>query len=366
MISLRTMMMRGGTSSGVYLLKSDLDETGLEPDVLLSAILGSLDRRQVDRFGGDGSTTTKVAIVGPSSRPDCDVDYLFAQVDLATLWVDWTLTCGNLLAGVAPFAIERGLIAPADPYTAVRVHLVNTGATVMVSVGTPGACLHYDAGCQIAGVPGQAAPVDLVFSNFCGGRTGELFPTGHLVDQIGDVEITAIDAGVCAIIADARAFGITGSESPRQLNRDPGLLDRLARLRLRAALAMGLGDPRGYVLPKVLLVSESECGDVRSRYFVPDRCHTAHAVSAAICLATASAVPDTVAGRLINRPFRARPIVVEHPTGTMTIDITRAGDSDRGIWAAVRSTAQKLFDGYVFADMYREPCLIGAVGAGVT
>jgi 4-oxalomesaconate tautomerase len=366
MISIRTMMMRGGNSSGVYLLKSELDETGLAPDVLLSAILGSLDERQVDSFGGDGSTTTKVAIVGPSTRPDCDVDYLFAQVDLATLWVDWTLTCGNLLAGVGPFAIERGLIAPADPYTTVRVHLVNTGATVMVSVGTPGARLSYDSGCEIGGVPDFAAATDLVFNNFCGGRTGKLFPTGRPIDIIGDVAVTAIDAGVCAIIAEAKSFGITGSESPEQLNSDAGLLDRLARLRLRAAMAMGLDDPRGYVLPKVLLVSESTRGDIRSRYFLPDSCHPTHAVSAAICLATASAVPDTVAGRMVDRPFRARPIVVEHPTGTMTIDITRAGGNDLGIWAAVRSTAQKLFDGYVFADMYREPCLIGAVGAGVT
>jgi 4-oxalomesaconate tautomerase len=366
MISLRTMMMRGGTSSGVYLLKSDLDETGLDPDVLLSVILGSLDRRQIDQLGGDSATTSKVAIVGPSTRPDCDVDYLFAQVDLATLWVDRTVTCGNLLAGVGPFAIERGLIETISPCTAVRVHLVNTGATVTVSVATPGGFLRYDGDCQITGVAGQAVPIDLMFSNFCGGRTGKVFPTGHPVDHVGDVAITAIDAGVCAIIARAREFGITGGESPQQLNDDGELLHRLERLRLRAALAMGLGGSHGYVLPKVMLVSESDCADVRSRYFVPGRCDAGHTVSGAVCLATAGAFCDTVAGRLLAHPFDTGPTVLEHPAGTMSIDISHAGDSDFGICAAVHSTARKLFDGYVFADMHREPCLIGAVEAGVT
>ncbi|BAX92521.1 PrpF domain-containing protein [Mycobacterium shigaense] len=354
MISLRTMMMRGGNSSGVYLLKSDLDETGIDPDVLLAVILGSLDPRQIDSLGGDESTTSKVAIVGPSTRPDCDVDYLFAQVDLSTLWVDWNLTCGNLLAGVASFAIERGLVTEAHPVTAVRVHMVNSGAAVTVTVGS-------------GGVTGRPAAVELIFDNFCGGRTGRLFPTGRPVDHLGEVAITAIDAGVCAVIAEARDFGLTGGESPEQLNSDSALLDRLERLRLRATVAMGLGDSRGFVLPKVMLVSASERADFRSRYFVPDRCDAGHAVSAAVCLATAGAVSDTVAGKLLGRPAGIRPMVLEHPTGTMSIDVTRIGDSDLCVGASVRSTACKLFDGYVFADMYKEPCLIGGTAeAGVT
>ena len=153
MIALRAMMMRGGTSKGVYLLKSDLDETGLDPDVLLPAIMGSPDGRQIDGVGGGSSTTSKVAIVGPSTRPGCDIDYLFAQVDIATKRVDWTPTCGNLLTGVGPFAIERGLIAGADGLTAMRVHLVNTGATVTVSVAHSRVdVVRYEGGWQISGV----------------------------------------------------------------------------------------------------------------------------------------------------------------------------------------------------------------------
>ena len=353
MISLRAMMMRGGTSKGVYLLKSDLDETGLDPDVLLPAIMGSPDGRQIDGVGGGSSTTSKVAIVGPSTRPGCDIDYLFAQVDIATKRVDWTPTCGNLLTGVGPFAIERGLVAGADGLTAMRVYLVNTGATVMISVPTPGGRVRYEGGWEISGVPGQAAPIDTVFSDFCGGRTGALLPTGRPVDDVGGVTVTAIDAGVCAVIAEAAEFGVAGDESPQQLNARPGMLERLESVRLRAALAMGLGDARGCVLPKVMLVSKSDRADIRSRYFVPDSCHPTHAVSGAICLATAATICGTVVARLLARPFRAGPMVIEHPAGTMNIEITSPG-GDLGLWAATRSTARKLFDGYVFADMSRK------------
>ncbi|MDT5348750.1 MAG: 4-oxalomesaconate tautomerase [Mycobacterium sp.] len=353
MISLRAMMMRGGTSKGVYLLKSDLDGTGLDPNVLLPAIMGSPDRRQIDGLGGGSSTTSKVAIVGPSSRPDCDIDYLFAQVDVATMRVDWTPTCGNLLTGVGPFAIERGMVAAADRHTVMRVYLVNTGATVIVSVPTPGGCVSYEGGWEISGVPGRAAPIDTVFSDFCGGRTGTLFPTGKPVDHVGGVTITAIDAGVCAVIAQAGELGVAGDESPQQLNNDRAMLERLESLRRRAALAMGLGDVRGCVLPKVMLVSKSGRGDIRSRYFVPDSCHPTHAVSGAICLATAATVRETVVARLLARPFQAGPIAIEHPAGSMSIEITRPG-AGLGLWAAARSTARKLFDGYVFADLSRK------------
>ncbi|OBA80802.1 hypothetical protein A9W99_15695 [Mycobacterium sp. 1164966.3] len=332
------MMMRGGTSRGVYLLRADLDGTGLHPDLLLPALMGSPDGRQVDGLGGGTSTTSKVAIVGPSSREDCDVDYLFAQVAVATSRVDWTPTCGNLLTGVGPFAIERGLVAPADGNTAMRVHLVNTGAVVDVSVPTPD------------GRIGHAAPIDMVFDDFCGGRTGMLFPTGRPVDLVQGVRITAIDAGVCAVIAEADGFGIAGDASPRQLNNDRALLERLEYVRLRAALAMGLGDSRGCVVPKVMLVSKSVRGHIRSRYFVPDSCHPGHAVSGAICLATAAAVGDTVVARQLEQPFRAGEFVVEHPAGLMSIEIIPPGGGF-GLRAAVRSTARKLFDGYVFADL---------------
>jgi 4-oxalomesaconate tautomerase len=352
-ISLRAMLMRGGTSKGVYLLKSDLDATGLDPNVLLPALMGSPDRRQIDGLGGGSSTTSKVAIVGVSGHPQCDVDYLFAQVDIAAARVDWAPTCGNLLTGVGPFAIERGLVAAADGHTAIRVHLVNTGATAMVSVPTQCGAVSYEGGWEVSGVPGRAAPIDTVFSDFCGGRTGTLFPTGSPADRFGGVTVTAINAGVCAVIAEAAEFGLTGDESPQQLNAARAMLERLESVRLRSAVTMGLGDVRGRVLPKVMLVSKSARGQIRSRYFVPDSCHPGHAVSGAICLATAATVRETVVGRLLAQPFAAGTFAIEHPSGMMSIEIIRPSGGF-GSQAVVRSTARKLFDGYVFADLSRK------------
>jgi 4-oxalomesaconate tautomerase len=354
MISLRAMMMRGGTSKGIYLLKSDLDDTGEDLDVLLPAIMGSPDQRQIDGVGGATSTTSKVAIVSSSTRPGCDIDYLFAQVDVTAARVDWGPTCGNILAGVGPFAIERGLVAPADGRTLIRVHLVNTGANVVVSVNSPGGQVSYQGDWEISGVPGTAAPVDVVFSDFCGGATGTLFPTGNCIDDIDGVMITAIDAGVCAIIANAASFGIAGDEPPRQLNSDRALLERIESVRLRAAEAMGLGDVTGHVLPKVMLIAKSQHGDVLSRYFVPTSCHPGHAVSGAICLATAATFADTVVGMSLGRPFTNGRIVIEHPAGTMDVDVSDR-EPDGGLSVAVRSTARKLFDGFVFADMSQGP-----------
>jgi 4-oxalomesaconate tautomerase len=350
MIGMRAMMMRGGTSKGIYLLKSDLDETGVDADVLLPAMMGSPDQRQIDGVGGGSSTTSKVAIVSSSTRPGCDIDFLFAQVDVTSIRVDRGPTCGNMLAGVGPFAIERGLVTPVDGRTVIRVHLVNTGANVVVSVNTPGGQLTYEGDWQISGVPGTAAPIDVTFSDFCGGNTGMLFPTGNSIDDIDGVMITAIDAGVCAIVAEAASFGIAGDEPPQHLNSDRRLLARIESVRLRAAVAMGLGDVTGRVLPKVILIAKSHLGDVLSRYFVPTSCHPTHAVGGAICLATAAMSDDTVVGKALGRPFTNGRIVIEHPAGTMNVEVIDRG-ADLGPSAAVRSTARKLFDGFVFTPM---------------
>jgi 4-oxalomesaconate tautomerase len=187
----------------------------------------------------------------------------------------------------------------------------------------------------------------VVFSGFVGGRK-EMLPTGNAVDEIDGIEISAIDAGVCAIIADAQAFGIAADESPQELNGNQTLLDHIESVRRRAGFAMGLGDVSGSVLPKVMLVTKSHRGDVQSRYFVPATCHPTHAVSGAICLATAATVPGTVVSRLFGDEFGTGRIVIEHPAGTMDIVVAGAG---AGISAAVRSTARKLFDGFVFADL---------------
>ncbi|CAM3949687.1 PrpF domain-containing protein [Tsukamurella strandjordii] len=348
MIAVRAMLMRGGTSKGMYFLRSDLDATGLDLDLLLPTLMGSPDRRQIDGVGGGSTTTSKVAIVGPSSRPGCDIDYLFGQVDLDSMRVDWTPTCGNLLVGVGPYAVERGLVPAGDPLTTVRVNLVNTGARVELVVRTPGGEVTYQGEQSIAGVPRSSAPVDVTFTDFAGGTTGALLPTGRGTNEVGGIEYTAVDAAVCAVIARADAFGLVGDESPAELDADRHLCDAIEAMRLQAALQMGMGDVRGRVLPKVMLVSSSQSAGVRSRYFVPTTCHPAHAVSGAVALATAARVGGTVLDSVLS-VATAGPLTIEHPAGIMEVAVD-LGPDGQPTAASLRRTARKLFDGTVFAD----------------
>ncbi|WP_123024072.1 PrpF domain-containing protein [Mycolicibacterium stellerae] len=342
---LRAMQFRGGTSKGVYLLREDLEPYGDDVDAVLSALMGSAPR-QIDGLGGNASTTSKVAIVGPSAEDDIDVDYLFAQVDPGTGTVDRTPTCGNILAGVGPFAIERGLVPVAGETTTVRIRLVNTGARVVETIKTPNGEVCYDGEQTIAGVAGSAAPVHMTFTDFAGGTTGSLFPTGHRADFIDGIEVSCVDAGVCAVLMRAADLGLTGAEAPAEINANPDLLNRVERIRLKAGELMGMGDVAGKVVPKVMLISDTDGADVRSRYLVPTSCHPAHAVSGAINLASTVSIPGTVADALRGMASATDTVTIEHPGGVIELAVTLHGDAPVG--ARLTSTARKLSDGTVF------------------
>lgn len=346
LISLPAMQFRGGTSKGVYLLRDDLTPYEGSLDTLLSALMGGAPR-QVDGLGGDATTTSKVAIVGPSTEDDVDVDYLFAQVDPKTGAVDRTPTCGNILAGVGPFAIERGLVAVKGDTTDVRIRLVNTGARVVATIQTPNGAVEYGGDQSIAGVSGTAAAVQLTFTDFAGGTTGALFPTGNRVDHIDGVEVSCVDAGVCAIIMRAADFGLSGAETPAEINADDGLLARVERIRRKAGELMGMGDVSGRVVPKVMLVSASDDADIRSRYLVPTSCHPAHAVTGAMNLASAVSITGTVAHEFRGAADDST-IGIEHPGGV--IELAVAIDADAPVGATITSTARKLFDGNAFVE----------------
>ncbi|GAA1482162.1 4-oxalomesaconate tautomerase [Gordonia sinesedis] len=359
LLSLPAMMMRGGTSRGMFFLESDLIRTGADLDTLLPALMGSPARGQIDGLGGGSSTTSKVAIVSPSPAGDCDVDYLFAQVSPDAVHVDWSPTCGNVLAGVGPFAIERALVTPTGDATTVRVRMVNTGARADCVVATPGGQIAYDAPADIGDRMSPATTVAMTFRDYLGGTTGTLFPTGKANDVIDGVEITAIDASVCAIIARAADLGITGREPAAEINANTLLLKRIAELRLKAGEAMGMGDVGGSVLPKVMLVGDAPAGvgaGITSRYFVPATCHPAHAVSGAVCLATASTIPDTLPAAVVGTGDASHdephPFDVAHPSGRVSVEI----DPRDGVTARIRRTARKLFDGQVFASLQSVAC----------
>lgn len=316
-------------------------------EVLVAAI-GAMDTLPVDGLGGGSSLTSKAAIVSRSVVPGCDLDYLFAQVGARASAVDTRPNCGNMLAGVVPFAIEQGLLPSGGETTTARVFNVNTKVRIDVTVQTPGGRLTYDGDARIDGVSTPAAPIYLHFVDAWGATTGDLFPTGNIKDVFDGVEVTCIDAAMPLMIVRAETLGVTGRERADVLDQDSRLLLRLEALRVRAGHAMGLGDVSNSVIPKPVIVSDcDEPLTVRSRYFTPNRCHTSHSVTGAIGVATAFLSPGTVAANGATADAGRHLVSVQHPAGAMTIavDISESLDSPKITGAAVMRTARKIFDG---------------------
>lgn len=341
----RAMWMRGGTSKGGYFLAEDLPP---DRDAFLLRAMGSPDARQIDGMGGADPLTSKVAVVRRSERPDADVDYLFLQVFVDQPVVTDAQNCGNILAGVAPFAIERGLVAAQSARTDVRVFMENTGQIAVVTVETPLGRLRYEGDARIDGVPGTAAPISIAFVDTAGSSCGALLPTGSPVDEIEGVACTLIDNGMPCVVMRADALGIRGDETPDALEADAGLRARLEAIRLKAGPMMNLGDVAAKSVPKMTLVSPPRAGGaIATRTFIPHRCHKTIGVLGAVSVATACLLPEGPAARMARIPNgEEKSLSIEHPTGEMTVIATvQGGEVTR---AAILRTARKLFDGIVF------------------
>jgi 2-methylaconitate cis-trans-isomerase PrpF len=313
------VLMRAGTSRGPFFLKEWLPEAIEDRDHVLISAIGAGHATQINGLGGGTTLTSKVAIVSKSDRDDCDVDYLFAQVGVAEAVVDTRPNCGNMLAGVGSFAIEQGLVTPAEGETLVRVFNVNTKARIDVIVKTNNGQVIYDGDVAIDGVPGTGAPVYLSFLDAWGAVTGKVFPTGHRVDVIDGIEVTCIDAAMPMVMMRAEAMGLTGTETSADLDTHPGLIERLNEIRLKAGQLMGLGDVTDSVIPKpVLLGKHDDALSIHSRYFTPKKCHTSHAVTGAIGLASAFVLPGTVANKS-DIPPGDHVVNICHPSGKIQI-----------------------------------------------
>lgn len=344
------LFMRGGTSRGPYFLATELPADVRTRDRVLLAVMGSPDARQIDGIGGADSLTSKVAIVGPSTEPGVDVDYLFAQVAIDRPIVDTEPSCGNMLAGVGPFAVERGLVRAGDPETTVTIHNVNTGARIRAIVQTPGRQVGYEGGQEIDGVPGSAAPVRLEFIDIVGAKCGSMFPTGHSGETIAGVAVTCIDVAMPMVMIAAADFGLTGYETDA-LAANSGLMAGLEQIRREAGRRMGLGDVRDKVVPKVALLARPRSGGlISSRYFTPDTLHAAHAVTGGICVAACALMPGTVASPLADPAAVSEGrCIIEHPSGVLEV---RLATSDEGGALTIESagivrTARKIFEGEV-------------------
>jgi 4-oxalomesaconate tautomerase len=339
--------MRGGSSKGAYFLASDLPADPKNRDDLLLRIMGSPDPRQIDGIGGADPLTSKVAILAPSTREDADVDYLFLQVFVDQALVSDAQGCGNILAGVGPAAIERGLVPASGNETEVRIHMLNTGEVALARVETPGGRVTYKGTAEIAGVPGSHAAVPLLFMNIAGSMCGDLLPTGKAVDVIDGIKATLIDNGMPCVIMRASDFGITGKESREELEANGELKAKLETIRLQAGPKMRLGDVAKASVPKMTLVSAPENGGaIATRSWIPHRVHASIGVLAAVTVATATRLGGSPAAELAAGPSDGR-YLVEHPTGAMEVFLELAEDGSINGAGTVR-TARKLFEGRVF------------------
>tara|TARA_R110002050_G_scaffold298173_1_gene460839 strand:+ start:838 stop:1926 length:1089 start_codon:yes stop_codon:yes gene_type:complete len=324
-------IMRGGTSKGLYFLSDDLPTNIKERNQLLLAAMGSPDMRQIDGLGGAHPLTSKVAIVSSSEEAEVDVDYLFLQVVVDKAEVSDMQNCGNILAGVGPFAIEQGLVPATGDITDVRIHMVNTGSNAIARVETPNGIVNYSGDAQIDGVPGTSAPVLIDFLDIAGSSCGALFPTGKSQDNINGVAVTCIDNGMPVVLMLASDFGLTGSESPADLETNNSLKEKVEAIRLQAGQLMNLDDVSNKTVPKMSLISKPlKGGLVNTRTFIPHRVHEAIGVLGSVSVATACVLNGTIAHDLLQQNFSdgSTEIVVEHPTGQFNVEMEFSDSND--------------------------------------
>ena len=349
-VSVPTTVMRGGTSKGLYFLAKDLPEDVDARDRFLLAAMGSPDPRQIDGMGGAHPLTSKVAVVSESADDGADVDYLFLQVMVDRALVSDGQNCGNILAGVGPFAIEQGLVEAQADETTIRIRMLNSDGIAVVTVKTPGGQVSYEGSAKIDGVPGTAALVMIDFADVAGSNCGALLPTGNAVDEIDGVGLTCIDNGMPVVLLRAADFGKTGYESPGELEADEVLKEKVESIRLRVGPLMNLGDVTDKTVPKMSLLAPAQNGGiVATRTFIPHRVHQSIGVLGAASVAAGCCIPGSVGQAVAGNTERGE-LDVEHPTGRFTVDIDL--ENEQGEYRVNRSalfrTARKLMDGTVY------------------
>ena len=348
-------VMRGGTSKGLYFLATDLPAETAARDRFLLAAMGSPDVREIDGMGGGHPLTSKVAVVGKSTRPGIDVDYLFLQVWPDRAEVSDQQNCGNILAGVGPFAIERGLVAVTGDLTPVSIFMVNTNSKATAFIETPGGRVNYQGTARIDGVPGTHAPININFEDVAGSSCGSLLPTGNAIDVVNGIEVTLIDNGMPVVCLNAADFGITGYETPAELEANSQLRERVEAIRLAVGERMNLGDVTNKTVPKMSLLSPASNGGlINTRTFIPVRAHEAIGVLGAVSVATACVLEGSVAHKIagLATVSGALNVEVEHPTGFFTVqmEVDQSGPDLKITKSALLRTARMLMSGDIFVS----------------
>ena len=343
------IFMRSGTSRGPYFLKDDLPEDIKTRDKVLLAVMGSPDNRQIDGLGGAEPVTSKVAIISKSDEEGIDVNYQFAQVKIDEPIVDTKPSCGNILVGVGPYSIEKGLVEAQEGSTKVVIRDVNTGMKIEELVRTPNKIVTYEGDLKIDGVPNLGSPIDINFLEVIGSKTKKLFPTGNKIDVIDGIECSMVDSAMPMLLFRAKDFGLTGNESHLELNQKQDLIDKMNNIRIKVGKMIGFGDVTKSVIPKIALLSKSETGSIRSRYFMPWKCHSSHAITGTVCLATASKSKGTICNDFYSDFSDEGEFAVEHPTGSLKIKvkIKREGEEIVDVVATTTRHARLIMSGEV-------------------
>jgi len=349
---IRCSVLRGGTSKGLYFHAGDLPTERSARDAVLLAAMGSPDPREIDGMGGAHPLTSKVAVIKTSKRPDADIDYLFLQVWPERPEVSDAQNCGNILAGVGPFAVEERLVSGTDPVTPVRIWMENTQSLAVAHVPTPGGEVTYDGNARIDGVPGTHAPIPIDFLDIAGSSCGALLPTKSPVDNIEGIAVTCIDNGMPVVCMKAADLGLTGYETPAEIEADQAVVKKVEAIRLTAGPLMHLGDVRDKTVPKMSLLAPAEHGGaVTTRTFIPQRVHEAIGVFGALSVATACLVPGSVAAEVatLEETSGSMELDIEHPSGFFTVSIdVRIDEGDVVVErAALLRTARLLMRGEV-------------------
>ena len=352
-VAVPAALMRGGTSKGLYFLASDLPADTAARDRFLLAAMGSPDVREIDGVGGGHPLTSKVAVVSASERPGIDVDYLFLQVWPDRAEVSDQQNCGNILAGVGPFAIERGLVSATGDLTPVSIYMVNTDSKATAFVETPGGKVNYAGTARIDGVPGTHAPVNINFEDVAGSSCGALLPTGNVVDEVLGVQVTCVDNGMPVVCLNASDFGITGYETPAEIEANEPLRARVEEIRLAVGPLMNLGDVTNKTVPKMSLLSKArEGGLLNTRTFIPHRVHESIGVLGAVSVATACMLEGSVAAQIagLGTVGSSLEVEVEHPTGFFTVqmEVDNSSGSPVVTKSALLRTARMLMSGSVY------------------
>lgn len=345
--------MRGGTSKGPFFDKRELPSNRKDRDAILLKVMGSPDHNQIDGLGAAVTVTSKVVMAEPSKRPNIDVDYLFAQVDIDNPIVDTLPPCGNMMAGVGPFAIEKGWVKVSNPETRVRIFNINTNSIIEEIVQTPNGKVVYSGNAQIDGVPGTASPIIMNLSNQVGGKTGKQLPTGKLKEVINGVEVSILDAGSLMVLIKAKDLGLVGDENKAFFDENKVLMKKLEAIRVEAGLRAGMGDVSDSVLPKIGILSSPTDAkhNIRSLYFTPKTLHPSHAVTGAICIGAALKLKGTVASEVGIQNEQLREfVIIEHIAGIIEVNIEMK-NTDKGLQldkAGTLRTVRKIMEGYVF------------------